>query len=451
MAKFLFHLRATLRLAIPVILSQLAQTTLGLTDTIMVGRLGETPLAAVALANTIFFLFLFGGNGLMSAVAPIAAQAHGAEEHGTPGRAARQALWLGFFVSIPVVAFLSIIGDYLAALGQPPDVAALADDYLDILAWGYFPALAFTAMRGMVEAVAKPVVITVIGGGAIFVNILGNGLFIYGWLGAPELGVAGSALSSALVFTGGALVLGLYVAFSRSTREYAVFRAFRTPDPEVMREIIAVGWPIAVSWLLEAGMFSATAYLQGFFGATALASHQVALQSAVFMFNIPLGISIATGVRVGHEAGRKDASGVRWAAWMGIGCSIVFMSVSAVAFVVAPRAVIGLYVDLGDPANADVVSTAIVLLGVAGLFQIADGIQVTTAGALRGLKDTRVPMVIAAIAYWGFGMTTGVVLAFYMDVGPAGLWWGLVAGLGAASVGLVWRLVVAGRRLEHAA
>lgn len=424
----------------PVILSQLAQTTLGLTDTLMVGRLGETSLAAVALGNTVFFLLLFGGNGLMSAVAPIAAQAHGADDHSLPGRAARQALWLALFVSIPVTAFLLVVGDLFVHLGQPPEVAALADGYLDMIAWGYFPALAFTALRGMVEAVSKPVIVTILGVVAIGLNAGANAVLMYGYFGFPEMGVVGTGLASTLVFAAGFVALGAYIAFSKATRDYGVFRAMRTPDREMMRELIVVGWPIAGAWLLEAGMFSATAYLQGFFGATALAAHQVALQSAVFMFNVPLGISIATAVRVGQEVGRKDPSSVKWAAWMGIGCSVAFMSLSATAFLFFPRSLIALYVDVREAANDAVVAQAVMMLGVAGIFQLFDGLQVTTAGALRGLKDTRGPMIIGGISYWLVGMTTGVVLAFVLDVGPVGLWWGLVAGLAVAGVLLAIRL-----------
>lgn len=440
MAKFFFHLRATLRLAVPVILSQLAQTMLGLTDTLMVGRLGETPLAAVALGNTVFFLVLFGGNGLMSAVAPMAAQAYGAQDHTTPARAARQALWLALGISLPVMALLFLAGDLFVHLGQPPEVSALAEGYLDMMAWGFFPALGFSALRGLVEAVEKPVVIAVMGVVGIGANAGLNAVLMYGYFGLPEMGVAGTGLSSTLIFVLAFVVLALYVGFSPATRDMGVFRSLRTPDPEVMRELIVIGWPIAAAWLLEAGMFSATAYLQGFFGATALAAHQVALQSAVFMFNVPLGIGIATSVRVGHEVGREDPSAVAWAAWIGVGCSLVFMTMSATAFLLFPRSLIALYVEIDAPANADVVAQAVLMLGVAALFQIFDGLQVTASGALRGLKDTRGPMVIGGISYWIVGMSTAVVLAFVLDVGPVGLWWGLVSGLGVASVLLCWRL-----------
>jgi MATE family multidrug resistance protein len=235
------------------------------------------------------------------------------------------------------------------------------------------------------------------------------------------------------------LLLALYVQTVPRFKSYLVFSRLGKPDPQYFRELFRIGWPIGMSYGIEAGLFMITALMIGTLGSTQLAAHQVAIQCAAFTFMVPLGIGIATSVRVGQAVGRRDPEGARWAGYLGIMLSAAFMLCTAVLFWTVPRSIISLYLDLSNPANAEVVALAITLLGIAAFFQLFDGVQVAAAGALRGLKDTRIPMVLAFFSYWLLGLSVGYVLGFRTGWGSVGLWWGLVVGLAAAATLLTLR------------
>jgi len=432
------ELRATLVLALPIVGSQLAHVSLGFVDTIMIGRLGSRSLAAGALGNSLFFPLALVGMAMLSAASPMVAQAFGSGRRQAAGEAARQGIWLAAALTVPAFLLLWNAAPLLRRLGQEPDVVAATGSFLRPLACGFFPFLAFYALRYFVEAVERPRWVTAIAVGGAALNVLGNYALMYGRLGFPALGLVGSGITTAIVYWSMLLALALHVRRDPDLAPYRVLELGR-PDPRQLRELVRIGWPLGLMQGLETTLFAATAILMGTLGAGILAAHQIALQCAAFTFMVPVGISLATGVRVGHAVGRDDPGGVRRAGWSGIGLGAAFMAAAAAAFLLLPRPIVGLYLDLDDPANRAVVELAVTLLGIAALFQVFDGIQVTAAGALRGLKDTRAPMLLALLAYWGIGLPTGWLLAFGLGRGGPGLWTGLVLGLAAAAALLALR------------
>jgi len=433
------ELRATFALAVPLALTQLTQMAMGFVDVVMIGRIGPEAMAAGVVGTSVFFALLLVCMGVVMAVNPLVAQAVGAEEPAEIGRAVRQGLWLATLLGLPLMALLSQAETLLRWAGQTPATAALAADYVQAISWGVLPNLWYTALRGFAEGLGRPrpiLIVTVI---AAFANAGLNWVLMFGKLGFPALGLVGAGWSSAIVMAvmfGG--LLGV-VLWDRDFRRYADFGHLRRPDPAALRTLFQLGWPIGVSFGLEAGLFATTTLLIGLLGTAALAAHQIAINAASVTFMIPLGVAMATTVRVGQAAGRSDPDGAERAGWTGVGLGATFMLGSALLFWLRPEWVVWVY--LGTPTGDDlaVARAAAGLLGIAAVFQIADGVQATAAGALRGLKDTRAPMIVGVVAYWGIGMTTALALGFGADLGASGIWWGLTMGLAAAAVGLgVW-------------
>ena len=428
------EIKASLVLAGPVVASQLAQMSMGFVDTLMVGRLGTASLAGVALGNTVFFTTLLICLGVVIAVGPMVSQAYGAGEEEPISRSVRQGFWMALTLTVPAFLFLWNAGALLRAVGQEPETVALTERYLRAIVWGFLPALWFAALRSLAEGLSKPWPVTIIAFCGIGLNIAANAALMFGRWGFPALGLEGTGWASTMVFWTLFGALALYVQFRPGFRRYPIFARIGRPDPQYFRELFRIGWPIGVAYGIEAGFFTMTALLVGLFGTTTLAAHHIAIQCASFTFMVPLGIGVAGSVRVGQAAGRGDADGVQQAGWVAIGLAVTAMLAAATLFWTVPRSVVGLYLDTADPANADVVPLAVMLLGVAAVFQVFDGVQVAAAGALRGLKDTRVPMLIGFFSYWVVGLSAGYVLGFVLGWGATGLWWGLVIGLAMAAV-----------------
>ena len=412
---------------------------MGFVDTVMVGRLGPASLAGVALGNTVFFTVLLVCLGVVIAVGPMVSQAYGAGEDEPIGRSVRQGFWMALGLTVPAFLFLWNVGALLRMAGQEEATVALAQGYLRAIVWGLLPALWFAALRSFVEGLSKPWPVTVIAFAGVGLNVLANTALMFGKWGFPALGLTGTGWASTIVFWMLFLALALFVQARRTFRRYGVFTRLGRPDPHYFRELFRIGWPIGVSYGIEVGLFATTAILVGLLGTTALAAHHVALQCASFTFMVPLGIGVAGSVRVGQAAGRGDVAGVRRAGYVAIGLAVTAMLGAATLFWTVPHAIVALYLDTTDPANTAVVRLAVTLLGVAAVFQVFDGVQVAAAGALRGLKDTRVPMLIGFFSYWVIGLSSGGILGFGLERGALGLWWGLVLGLAAAAVLLTWR------------
>ena len=430
---------ATLRLAGPVVAAQLAQMSMGLTDVIMVGRLGEQALAGIALGNAVFFFLSIAGMGVMMAVGPMVSQAHGAGKKEPIERSVRQGFWLGLMLAVPSVTLLSMMDPLLRAVGQPDHVVDGSMAYIRAIRWGYLPFLWLMVLRSFVESISRPWPVTIFTLCGVGLNVVANAVLIYGRFGFPELGIAGTGWASTTVFWFLVLSLTAYVRIVPTLRSYRIFSTIGRPDPHYFGMLFRLGWPIGVSLGIESGLFTFTALLMGRIGATALAAHQVALQCAAFTFMVPLGIGMASAVRVGQAVGREDRAEARRAGITGILLAFAFMTLAATAFWVFPRAIIGLFLDVADARNGPVIRLAVTLLGIAAVFQVFDGIQVSAAGSLRGLKDTRRPMLIGFISYWMVGLTCGYILGFLAGYGAPGLWWGLVIGLATAGVLLSWR------------
>ncbi len=433
------EVRTLVRLAGPVVLTQVAQISLGFVDTVMVGQLGAEQLAGVALGNTVFFTLIIMCMGVVLAVGPMVSQAYGAGTDEPIGRTVRQGQWLSLVLAVGFMLIVWNIRPVLLALGQQAATVDLAVSYLHAIVWGAFPFLAFVGFRSFIEGVSRPRPVTVIAFAGVGMNVFANWVLMYGKLGFPAMGIVGTGWASTIVFwLDFALILG-YVASQSEFRRFRIFEKLGRPDPTYFRELFRIGWAIGASFGIETSMFMATVMMMGWIGTAALAAHQVAMQCASFTFMVPLGIGIATSVRVGQAEGRGDREGVRLAGTVGLSLSILFMGVAALGFWLAPRFIVGLYLDLDAPANAGVIVLAVTLLRVAAVFQVFDGIQVTAAGALRGLKDTRVPMFISGVSYWIVGLAGASWMAFGLDLGPAGLWWGLVLGLSTSAVLLLAR------------
>lgn len=437
--RFWAEIPPTLRLAGPVVAAQLGQMSMGFVDTVMVGRLGPDALAGVALGNTLFFFLLILCTGMVQAVSPMVSQAVGAGEPDTIERSVRQGLWLGVMLSAPVMVLLWNIEPLLHLLGQTDVAVNGASAYLRAIMWAFLPACWFTALRSFVEGLARPLPVTLITIFAACLNAGANYVLMFGVGTWEGLGLVGTGIASTIVFWTMFALLSTLVVWRMPFREYTIFGKLRVPDTETLRTLVDIGWPMGISRGIEAGLFMVTALMVGTIGATSLAAHQVAIQCAAFMFMVPMGVGIAGQVRVGHAAGRRDRHATRRAGYASISIATAFMALSMVVFLTVPEWIVSLYLDMDAPENRVVIPLAVELIGIAAVFQVVDGLQIAAAEALRGLKDTRGPMVIGFFSYWGVGLSLGYLLGVHLGFGAPGLWWGLVAGLTAASIWLTIR------------
>lgn len=439
LSKFRKETAVTLVLAGPIVFTQVAHISLSFVDTIMVGRLGPEALAGIALGNTVYFTAMMVAMGIVMAVGPMVSQAFGAGENDPIGRSVRQGLWLALVLATLLSLLYWNAEPILLFAGQLPANAATAGAYLRAIMWSAFPFLGFVALRSFIEGVSRPRAVTIIAFMGVGTNVFANWVLMYGKLGFPAMGVVGTGWASTVVHWCDFLILAGFIATRPEFKPYRLFSKLGHPDRQYFRSLFRIGWPIGASFGVETTLFMVTLLMMGWLGTTELAAHQVAIQCAAFTFMVPLGVGLATSVRVGQAVGRGDAAGARLAGQTGIGLAVVFMACAAVVFWTIPRQVVGIYLNLSEPANASVIDTAVMLLGVAAVFQVADGIQVSAAGALRGFKDTKRPMVIALVSYLGVGLASGYLLGFRMGLGGRGLWWGLVVGLGTAAVLLILR------------
>jgi len=433
------ELTETVRLAVPMAATQLGQVTMMTTDLMLLGRLGQDVVAAVALAHIVMFLCFMLGMGLVSAVAPLAAQAFGARAPRMVRRALRVGLWASTLVGIPLTVAQMFGSEILTALGQDQATAHLAGRYLHGLAWSMVPAWWFIALRSFMGAVNRPEPGLWITLAAIPANVIVAAILVFGLFGFPELGVLGAGLATTLVNLG-MCAAGVRVCYARRPfRKYRVLGRFWRADWPLMRKLFVIGVPIAGMFALEYGLFAVAAIMMGWIGTTALAAHQIALQFASIIFMVPFGIAQAATVRVGQAAGRRDPAGTRLAGLVAIALGAAFM-VAMVLLAITGRNLIPLaFLGAGTPHAAETVALTATLLLVGSTFFIADGTQTVAAGALRGLNDTRVPLLIAAVAFWAVGFTASYSLAFPAGLEAAGIWFGFSVGIVTYAILLVWR------------
>lgn len=438
-AKFSSEIQSCLLLAVPLAGAQLAQAATTFVDTIMMGLLGGDSLAAGGLGASVFQSLLLIVTGIVSAVSPIVASAYGAGEIAVIGKTIRQGFWLAAGLAVPLAGLLWSAGDWLPWAGQNPATVELTLPYLHAIVWGVLPALGFAVLRNFVASLSepRPVIVTMIGGTVL--NVIGNYSLALGKLGLPALGLAGIGWASTLSLWAMFLALLAYVLYQPRYRVYRLFQGLMQFDRAVFQDLLHVGLPIGMLIAVETGMFTVTMLIMGTLSTTALAAHQIAIQTASITFMVPLGIALANTIRVGQQLGQRNPTGARLAGLVGIGLAGLFMSSMGILFWLFPERIVGIYLNLQDPANAAVIDQSKQFLRVAAVFQIVDGIQVAATGALRGLKDTRIPMLIGLLSYWGIGLTSGYGLGIYLHWGGVGLWWGLAIGLTVAATVLTWR------------
>lgn len=426
-----------IKLSVPLVLAQLAQNTVSFVDTLMVGRLGQQAIAQIALGSTVFHFVLIVLSGVVLGVSPMVSQATGAGDDNYCGRAVRQGLWLGIILFLP--AFLLYWNAYpiLIWLGQTPEIAIASSEYLRAISWGLLPALWIMALRGLLEGRSNTTPIMVISFIGVVLNIFANDVLMFGRFGLPAMGLVGTGYASSLVYIAVFLMFAAYTSWRYASLQ--IYSGLRRPDIGTMRELIRIGAPISMTLGFEISMFSAAAVAMGRLGATELAAHQIALQSASISFMIPLGLAIATSVRVGQAIGAGSAERANVAGHVGMLTCMAVMTVSGLVFWLAPEFIISLYIRVDDVANQDVIQFATGFLAIAALFQVVDGLQVAASGSLRGLKDTKAAMVLTLISYWGVGCLSGGILGFLTPLKGNGLWLGMTLGLATAAVLLTWR------------
>lgn len=435
----LTHARALLVLGLPLIGSHVAQMALHVTDTVMLGWYGVEPLAAGVLGASTFFLLFMLGSGFAHAVMPLVATAMGAGDETRVRRDTRMGVWLsiGFgLVIYPVFWFSEAL---LLALGQDPVVSAMAQEYLRIAGFGMVPALMVMALKNWLAALEHTRVVLVVTLAGVAVNAGMNWALIFGNWGAPELGLAGAAIASVAVQVVTLVAVGAYGVLHPALRRFRILQRFWRPDWSAMLLVFRLGWPIGLTSLMEGGLFQAAALMMGWIGTVELAAHGIALEITAVTFMIHVGLSNAATIRTGRADGEADARALRDGAWVALGLSQGIGLVIIAVFVLAPEPLVRLFLDPADPVAPRIIAYASVLLLCAAAFQVADAAQVMALGLLRGIRDTRVPMLIAAVCYWGVGIPASYAMAFWLGWGGVGLWLGLVVGLSLTAIALLVR------------
>jgi len=426
-------LRALVDLALPVVAVQVGLMAMGVIDTIMVGRVSATDLAAVAMGHLYFFAVAVFGMGVLFALDPVVSQAVGASDRVAVARGVQRGCVLA--VVMAVVAMLALLpaGPVLAALGQPADVVPVSDRYVRTLVLSVLPFYLFIVLRQSLQAMGRVRAILLVVIASNLVNVGLNWVLIFGHLGAPPLGAVGSgwATTGSRWFMFLALLALGWPLLAPSLRPLRRDALAARP----LARLLGVGAPVGGQQFLEFGVFGAAGLLMGLLGAIPLASHQVALQLAALTFMVPVGVAQATSVLVGQAVGRADPPAARRATGAGLAVGVGFMAITAVLFLSMPGLLSRAFSD-----DAPVVATAALLLPIAGVFQVFDGLQVVASGALRGVGDTRVPMVLNLVGFWLVGLPISAVLGLALGAGPPGIWWGLAIGIGVVAVLLTHRV-----------
>lgn len=420
---------AYVRLAAPIIAGQLAAVGMSFVDTVMAGNLSATTLAAVAVGSAAWIGPLILIIGILTSVTPTVAQDVGAGRYGRIGTTVRQAFWLSQAVAVVMVLVTRRLDVLMAWVGIEPGIVDLAGGYLRALSWGIPPLSVFFVCRFFSEGLGLTRPTMHFGLLGLVFNVFGNWVFMYGKLGFPAMGAIGCGVATAVVFWVQCIGFLLYISFGKRYRHIQVWRCFEWPERRTIWSLLDLGVPIGITLFIEASLFMAVSLLMGSLGPNIVAGHQVALNFASITFMLPLGIGMAATVRVGHAMGAGEPVNARFYGALALGLTLCTQSVSAFVMLVFPEWITAIYTR--DPA---VTAIAVQLLFLAAVFQISDGVQACSAGALRGLKDTKVPMAITIVAYWGLGLPLSYYLGIHTGFGPVGTWIGFIAGLTVAAV-----------------
>lgn len=433
------ELRALATLAGPLVGANLLQMAVFAVDVVFVARLGATEFAAATLGVFVFNILAFGLIGLVGAAEPLIAAALGRRVGAVRQvrRSFRMALWLAVAGAMVVMTVLNLAAPLLRAAGQDPDVAARAGAFCRILSFAVLPAVVAALIRLTAAALGRPGWALAVTALALGVAIFANWCLVFGNAGFPALGLEGSALASVLVSLASCAAYVVILLRDRTLRRYRLLGNWWRTEWSRMAEIARLGAPIALGWMAEGGLFGGAALLMGLISVTAIDAHAVALNLAAIAFQIPFGLAQAGTIRVGFAYGAGDRAWIARAGNVALGVGIAVMVVSAAVFWAVPALLVRLYID--PVREVAVAALAVRLLGIAAVFQLVDGAQAVAAGVLRGVQDTRVPMLIQVFGYWGAGFGTAALLGFGLGWGAIGIWWGLAAGLGVVSALLLWR------------
>ncbi|HHG85089.1 MAG TPA: MATE family efflux transporter [Bacteroidetes bacterium] len=430
------HIRSTLKLAWPVILGQLGHVVIGNADTIMIGKLGATELAAASLANGIFFLFTVIGIGVCIAISPLASQAIGAGESRLYLRnLLHQSVLLTFYLGLIMIGAIIAAGFTFPYLGQEPQVVTLAQSYLNILAISALPMLIFLAYKHFIEGFEYTLPGMLVMALIVALNILLNWLFIYGNAGFPTMGLNGAGWATLIARIVGMILIAVYTHTATQFRAYNYFSNLLQHQKKVIKEILKIGLPSGLMYFFEIGAFSGAVILAGRIGKDAQSAHQIAIQIASFTFMFYLGISSAASIRVGNAHGRNDWPNLKRAGIAGIISGLAFIAIFILIIIPFREILPALYID-----DDHVVQIAIPLLLIAAFFQLFDGIQAIIAGILRGMSDVRIPTLITFIAYWIVGLPLAWLIG-ESQMSVQGIWYGLTAGLAFSATFLTWRFL----------
>ncbi|NBA94389.1 NorM family multidrug efflux MATE transporter [Pseudomonas sp. R5(2019)] len=444
------ELWALLRLAGPLIASQLAHMLMVLTDTLMMARISPQALAGGGLGAASYSFVSIFCIGVIAAVGTLVAIRHGASDKPGATRLTQAGLWLAWIMAIAGALLLWNLSPLLLMLGQTPENVEYAGQFLLLLPLALPGYLSFMALRGFTSALGRATPVMVISIGATVANFLLNYALIEGMFGLPKLGLVGIGLVTAIVANCMALLLAWHIRRHAAYHAYPIRQGLARPNLAALRELWRLGLPIGGTYAVEVGLFAFAALCMGTMGSTQLAAHQIALQIVSVAFMVPAGLSYAVTMRIGAHYGAGQLLAARQAGRVGIGFGAAVMLAFAVLFWVASDALVGLFLDRNDPAFTDVIRLAVSLLAVAAWFELFDGVQTIAMGAIRGLKDAKTTFLVGLGCYWLIGAPAAWVLAFNLDLGPVGVWWGLALGLACAAVSLTlafeWRM---GRMLEH--
>ena len=445
------ELGALLRLAGPLIASQLAHMLMVLTDTLMMARLGPQALAGGSLGAVSYTFVSIFCIGVIAAVGTLASIRQGAGDVPGVTRLAQAGLWLAWAMALAGALVMWNLGPVLLMLGQTPENVDGARQFLLLLPFALPGYLSFMALRGFTSALGRAGPVMMISLVAVVANFGLNYALIEGLFGLPKLGLTGIGLVTAIVATGMAVALALYIRLHAAYQPYPLRQGLARPHLAALRELWRLGLPIGGTYSVEVGLFAFAALCMGTMGSTQLAAHQIALQIVSVAFMVPAGLSYAVTMRVGQHYGAGNLHAVRLAGRVGIGFGALAMLGFALLFWVAPQPLVELFLDRDNPGFTGVIQLAVVLLGIAAWFELFDGVQTIAMGAIRGLKDAKVTFLVGLGCYWLIGAPAAWLLAFPLGWGPQGVWWGLALGLACSATSLTlafeWRV----RRLKAAA
>ena len=441
MKSVLNEVRGTLLLAVPIVIGQVSQMLMGVTDSVMIGRVGTVPLAASSFGGGVFNIFFIIGVGLLTPVAIFASRSRGAGRPEEAGEYLRHGLLMAALSGLAGIAIIVALGFRLAWFGQPPEVVAAVNPFLLLIGVSLLPALTYLALRQFAEAMGRPWVPVIVICSGVMLNVMLNWVFIYGHLGLPALGLAGAGVSTLISRTLGSVVIFAWLRMDPSMRAAWPRRWLAPVSGATLRQMLTVGAPAAGGLLFESGAFAAATVMMGWLGAVSLAAHQIALSCAAMTFMVSLGIAMAVGMRTSSAVGAGEHARLRPIWLVGTGLGLAFTMGATVLLLIFGRAISGAFIS--DPR---VIPVATVLIGIAAVFQIFDGGQVIHSCALRGLTDVKVPAAITFVAYWVIALPLAYLLGVRGGFGAAGIWSGLAAGLAFAAIVLGARFMRLTRR-----